>query len=83
METFEELQDNPQFDRETRENGSQVFTQPYNEGALNSLKHLVLAFYDQGKRKYYSILVDGEMVVSKTSDGRKFDKKRQATLKIQ
>lgn len=73
MEAFEELQDEPRFERETRDNGSQVFTEPYNEGALSSLKHLILAFYEQGKRKYYSILVDGETVVPKTSDGRKFD----------
>ena len=56
-----------------RGNGSQVFTEPYSPPAIGRLKHLVLTFYGQGERKYYSIIVDGETVVPKNCDGRKFN----------
>ena len=59
---------------EKRTNGSQVFTEPYSEAGINRLKHLVLTFFNQGDRKYYSIAVDGETVVPKNSDGRKFNR---------
>lgn len=59
---------------EVRGNGTQVFTEPYSKEAVARLKNLVLAFYDQGENKYYSISVDGETVVAKTSDGRKFER---------
>ena len=56
-----------------RANGSQVFTEPYSQPGIGRLKHLVLTFYGQGERKFYSILVDGETVVPKNCDGRKFN----------
>lgn len=58
----------------TRGNGSQVFTQPFSEAGMNRLKHLIITFYKQGERKFYSVLVDGEIIIPKTCDGRKFDR---------
>ncbi|MBI3136047.1 MAG: OmpH family outer membrane protein [Bacteroidetes bacterium] len=72
MEPFGEKR-SPEMDFEVRSNGSQVFSEPYSEAAIHRLKNLVLTFYEQGKRKYYSISVDGEVVVEKNCDGRKFD----------
>lgn len=72
MEEFEKGQSH-EADIETRANGSQVFSEPYSEAAISRLKNLVLTFYAQGERKYYSISVDGEIVVAKNCDGRKFD----------
>lgn len=58
---------------ERRRNGGTVFNEPYNESAIYRFKQLVQKFYEQNERKFYSILVDGETVVKKTSDSRKFD----------
>lgn len=58
---------------EVRGNGTQVFTEPYSKEGIARLKNLVMAFYDQGENKYFSIAIDGETVVHRTCDGRKFD----------
>lgn len=58
---------------EVRGNGTQVFTEPYSKEAIARLKNLVMAFYDSGENKYFSIAIDGETVVHRTCDGRKFD----------
>lgn len=62
------------FNVEVKPNGTEVFTEPYSERAVRRLKKLVLNFYYQGSKKYYSIHVDGEKVVDRTSDGRKFNR---------
>lgn len=56
-----------------RGNGTQVFTEPYSRAAIARLKNLILAFFNQGEDKWYSISVDGETVVQRTRDSRKFD----------
>jgi len=63
------------YDREidTRGNGSQVYTERYSEDAVERLKNLILTFFSQGEKKFYAISVDGEIVLPKTYDGRKFD----------
>lgn len=69
-----EARENSPFNVEIRGNGTEVFNEPYSEKAVRRLKKLVLNFYYQGERKYYSIHVDGEKVVERTSDGRKFNR---------
>lgn len=71
MEEFSNMQEGKV---ETRSNGSQVYTSPYDKAAIERLKHLIVTFYSQGDRKFYAILVDGETVVPKNCDGRKFDR---------
>jgi len=61
------------FEHQRRENGTQVFKEPYSEGAIERLKHLIKISYQEGKNRFYAILIDGEKVVGKTSDVRKFD----------
>ncbi len=61
------------FQRETRDNGTQVFREIYSEGAIKRLRHLIKTSWSEGNKKFYSILIDGEKVVEKTSDVRKFD----------
>lgn len=60
-------------DIHTRSNGSQVFSETYSEAAIDRLKLLVHNFYSKGEQKFFSISVDGETVVQKTSDPAKFD----------
>lgn len=71
---MEEFQETYERDVATRGNGSQVFTERYDEEAIGRLKELILTFFRQGDRKYYSIHIDGEAVVPKNCDGRKFDR---------
>jgi hypothetical protein len=68
--------ENPEVEREVevRGNGSQLFTETYSEAAIARLKNLVLTFFAQDERKYYSISLDGEIVVARNCDGRKFDR---------
>lgn len=65
MEDFKET--------ERRRNGGTVFNEPYSQQGVYRFKHLVQQFYERNERKYYSILVDGEMVIKKTYDSRKFE----------
>ena len=58
---------------ERRRNGGTIFNEPYSDEAIYRFKHLVQQFYQRNERKFYSILVDGETVIKKTSDSRKFD----------
>ena len=71
---MEEIENTNEREIEVRGNGTQVFTEPYSEAAISRLKNLILSFFAQGERKYYSIAVDGETVVAKNCDGRKFDR---------
>ena len=61
------------FEHQRRANGTQVFRETYSEGAIQRLKHLIKVSYEEKKNRFYSILVDGETVVDRTSDVRKFD----------
>lgn len=62
---------------EKRNNGSQVYTEPYSKESVNRLKSMIFTFFNQGEKKYYSISVDGENVVPKNYDGRNFSKYMQ------
>lgn len=62
------------FNVEVRKNGTEIFNESYSEKAVKRLKDMVLNFYGQGERKFYQIYVDGESVVDRNSDGRKFDR---------
>ncbi len=72
MESEDNFQELPPREAETRANGSQIFTEPYSVEAIDRLRNIVANFYHQGDRKYYSVSVDGEVVVPKNCDGRKF-----------
>jgi hypothetical protein len=56
-----------------RSNGTRTTTEPYSPERLESLKRIILKAHDNGKPKRYSIVIDGEMIVSNTSDPDKFD----------
>jgi len=56
-----------------RKTTAMVYTEPYNPDRIDRLKNIVADFYKQGKKKRYSILVDGEMIVSINCDSRNFD----------
>lgn len=62
-----------EFEHQKRDNGTQVFREAYSEGAIERLKHLIGTSYKEGKKRFYAIMVDGERVVDKTCDVRKFD----------
>ncbi|MBI3133634.1 MAG: hypothetical protein HYZ14_03065 [Bacteroidetes bacterium] len=70
---MEQQENTNEKDIEVRGNGTQVFTEPYSRAAIARLKNLILAFFNQSEYKYYSISVDGETVVQRTCDSRKFD----------
>lgn len=46
---------------------------PYSKERVEELKDLVADFYEQGKRKRYAILVNGELVVGINHDPENFD----------
>lgn len=56
-----------------RRTTGKVFTESYNPNRIERLKSIIRDFHNQGKKKRYSILVDGEMIVSMNSDSRNFD----------
>jgi len=56
-----------------RSNGSRVSTEPYSTEGLERIKRLLENFEQSGEPKNYSILVDGETVVPKTSNADLFD----------
>ena len=56
-----------------KKSSGKVFREVYNPERIELLKSIVNDHYKQGSRKFYSILVDGETVVAKTSDSRSFD----------
>lgn len=74
MEEMENRAINDPVGIETKANGSQVFNEPYSPEAIQRLQSLVNNFYQQGEKKYYSINVDGETVVAKNCDARKFNR---------
>ncbi len=74
MEEFENREVTEDFSRERRANGTEMFNEPYSQKAVNRLKKMLLTFYRHGETKYYSIHVDGETVLERNSDGRKFDR---------
>jgi hypothetical protein len=54
-------------------NGGKVFHEPYSEDRLNALKRLIEKLQSQQRKKRYSILVDGEMIVHNSYDPVLFD----------
>lgn len=54
-------------------NGGKVFHEPYSEDRLSALKRLLEKLQIQQRRKRYSILVDGEMIVHNSYDPTLFD----------
>lgn len=70
MSEFDNIKDR---EIQMRSNGTHVQTEPYSRQAMQRLKRNVELFFNQGNHKYYSIAVDGETVVSRTYDARKFD----------
>lgn len=56
-----------------RSNGTRVSNEPYSEQGIERIKRLLRNFKEIGETKYYSILIDGETVVPKTSDPDLFD----------
>ena len=74
MEEINNTEEEFRLNQDKKENGVQVFTERYSESAINRLKDLVVKLYHLGERKFYAILVDGEFVVKKNCDGRKFDR---------
>lgn len=54
-------------------NGGKVFHEPYSEDRLNALKRLLEKLQSQLRKKRYSILVDGEMIVHNSYDPELFD----------
>lgn len=54
-------------------NGGKVFHEPYSEDRLNGLKRLLEKLQSQQRKKRYSILVDGEMIVHNSYDPESFD----------
>lgn len=67
------FEDQEPFGTEKRANGTEAKTEPYSPEALSRLHNLIVTFQQTGEKKYYAILVDGEMVVEKNSDGQKFN----------
>lgn len=61
----------------TRSNGARVSTDIYSTQAMERLKRLLENFYKSGEEKYFSILVDGEIVVQKTNDPELFNNYRE------
>lgn len=57
----------------TRGNGTRMTTDIYSNQAMDRLKRLLENFYISGEEKYYAVLVDGEIVVPKTSDPESYD----------
>lgn len=64
MEDFEKTKAN--------RNGGKVFHERYSEERLQSIERLINNFQDQGRKKRYSISVDGELIVPCTSDPEQF-----------
>lgn len=56
-----------------RGNGGKVFNESYSKERLDAIKRLVSNFYEQGRKKKYSISVDGELIVPCTNDPSTFD----------
>ena len=55
-------------------NGSKVFHELYTEERIQSIKRMIETQQKQGKHKRFSISVDGEMVISHTTDLELFDR---------
>lgn len=62
-----------EFEDTIRDNGSKVTTQPYSKQNVSWLKRLIHDSYRNGNPKMFDIRINGEIVVSKNSDGRRFD----------
>lgn len=54
-------------------NGGKVFHESYSEDRLNALKRLLEKLQSQQRKKRYSILVDGEMIVHNSYEPEQFD----------
>lgn len=56
-----------------RNNQSRTSEEPYSVERLDALKKIIFHFYENELPKFYSIFIDGEMVVPRTDDPEKFD----------
>ncbi|MBD3637202.1 MAG: hypothetical protein HUJ25_07625 [Crocinitomicaceae bacterium] len=68
-----ELDDNRHLEIERKSNGSQLFTEPYSAENVARIKTMLENFNNTGVKKFYSVHVDGETVVQRTCDARKFN----------
>ncbi len=56
-----------------RRNGGKVYNETYSRERVEALKQLVYKFQQQGRPKYFSISIDGELIVPRTEDTETFD----------
>lgn len=56
-----------------RSNTSRTSKEPYSIERLENIKRIISRFQENGKSKDYSISIDGEMIVPRTSDPEQFD----------
>ncbi|MBD3638160.1 MAG: hypothetical protein HUJ25_12480 [Crocinitomicaceae bacterium] len=68
-----ETDNNGHLEVERKSNGSQLFTEPYSAENIERIKSMLENFHNIGEKKYYSVHVDGETVVARTCDARKFN----------
>ena len=54
-----------------------VFNENYNTQRIQRLKSIIKSIHDQGGTKFYTVLVDGEMVVPKNDNIELFDNYEQ------
>jgi len=56
-----------------RRNGGKITHEPYSEERLETIKRLIANFEQKGRKKRYSISVDGELIVPTTYEQDSFD----------
>lgn len=66
-------QEHQEIDIKRRATGS-TFTEGFDPVRIERLKTIIQDYEDQGKEKWYSIIVDGEMVVPNNATASNFDK---------
>ncbi len=59
--------------RDKRRNGSSLFNEPYSLEGIERLKSMIKTFEAQNREKFYSILVDNEVVVERNPHFEQFD----------
>lgn len=65
------------FENKNPKKTGKVFNEPYNIQRINRLKGIIKGIHEQGGCKFYSIFVDGEMVVAKNDNIELFDNYHQ------
>ncbi len=61
------------LDQEKRNNQSRTIEEPYSRDRIDAIKRIITHCTEIGEPKFYSLLVDGEMVIPRTKDPEKFD----------